>query len=354
MGLDDAAAERVGEGAEGDIDLPDQLDASYAEPHRSSKLMPWLVRGAAAAAVLAVCVTLVKLYSSGDEASVPEPQAPVEPGPRTAQGDGGLTLPNGGAPNANPETVADDGSAAVQRTTLPGGRPADPVFDPALEGETTADAAQRTIRESQGDESVAADVGGEVPLDENGRPLVTPDPTGAGLGVRDPFETVALDEPGSATQGSGTDASAGADESATGPVVVSGDLAGAEDPQDAQEGGLRYASAGDLAGLWDGNAIPMEAVDGGVRVVTPNVGRVRAVMLSGEVFEGRMYAVGRRQDLDRQRPGAHGVRERRRREGRARALERERRPAWASRARRSTPACRACARRRRAGCSSAA
>lgn len=55
---------------------------------------------------------------------------------------------------------------------------------------------------------------------------------------------------------------------------------------------LRFATADDLAGVWEGNVVPMEAIDATSRILTPGVGRVRVLLKSGEIFEGRLYAVG--------------------------------------------------------------
>lgn len=60
------------------------------------------------------------------------------------------------------------------------------------------------------------------------------------------------------------------------------------------EGGLRQASAAELANIWQGSSIPVEAIAGSKRLLTPAVGRVRVVLASGEVFEGKLYAVGSR------------------------------------------------------------
>jgi hypothetical protein len=57
-------------------------------------------------------------------------------------------------------------------------------------------------------------------------------------------------------------------------------------------GGLRHASADDLAGVWEGSVIPMDAISSPSRLLTPGVGRVRAVIQHGEIFEGNLYAVG--------------------------------------------------------------
>jgi len=44
--------------------------------------------------------------------------------------------------------------------------------------------------------------------------------------------------------------------------------------------------------IWTGLEVPFHAVEGDVRLQTPAVGMVRATMASGEIFEGRLFAVG--------------------------------------------------------------
>lgn len=55
---------------------------------------------------------------------------------------------------------------------------------------------------------------------------------------------------------------------------------------------LREASPSELSRMWLGAAIPMEAIASTDRVLTPNVGRVRVILADGEIFEGKLYAVG--------------------------------------------------------------
>jgi hypothetical protein len=56
---------------------------------------------------------------------------------------------------------------------------------------------------------------------------------------------------------------------------------------------LRLATDADLAGIWEGRTVPLDAVAKSARLLTPQVGRVRVLIHGGEVFEGRLYAVGR-------------------------------------------------------------
>jgi hypothetical protein len=74
-----------------------------------------------------------------------------------------------------------------------------------------------------------------------------------------------------------------------------GGLSGKTVPGAAPLGALRLATQEDLAGVWDGNAIPMEALDAESRLLTPTVGRVRVLFKTGEIFEGRLYAIGQGQ-----------------------------------------------------------
>jgi hypothetical protein len=60
-------------------------------------------------------------------------------------------------------------------------------------------------------------------------------------------------------------------------------------------GAVRMATAEDLSGIWNSDVIPMDMLDADNRIVTPAVGSVRVVMKSGELFDGKLYAVGQGQ-----------------------------------------------------------
>jgi len=70
---------------------------------------------------------------------------------------------------------------------------------------------------------------------------------------------------------------------------------GSSGPRSKGPGDLRFATQEDLANLWSAAAIPMDAIDGSERLVTPAVGMVRVVLTSGQIFDGRLYAVGQGQ-----------------------------------------------------------
>jgi hypothetical protein len=65
-----------------------------------------------------------------------------------------------------------------------------------------------------------------------------------------------------------------------------------EAPPEPTNSRLRRATASDLAGIWEGSTVPIESIDASTRMLTPSVGRVRTILYGGEVFEGRLYAVG--------------------------------------------------------------
>ena len=58
------------------------------------------------------------------------------------------------------------------------------------------------------------------------------------------------------------------------------------------EGHVREATPKELSGIWLGATVPLRAIAGQTRMLTPNVGGVRILLQGGEVFEGELYAVG--------------------------------------------------------------
>lgn len=58
------------------------------------------------------------------------------------------------------------------------------------------------------------------------------------------------------------------------------------------ESPVRFASEADLAAVWNQREIPLDRIASSERMLTPQVGRVRLFIHGGEIFEGRLYAVG--------------------------------------------------------------
>jgi hypothetical protein len=63
-------------------------------------------------------------------------------------------------------------------------------------------------------------------------------------------------------------------------------------PANAPIGGLRLASPEELASLWPGDTVPLDALHGDLRLLTPGVGDVHVIMKTGDIFDGRLYAIG--------------------------------------------------------------
>jgi hypothetical protein len=63
-------------------------------------------------------------------------------------------------------------------------------------------------------------------------------------------------------------------------------------PAKSPVGGLRLATPEELAGIWPGDTVPMDALDAESRLLTPGVGQVHVIMKTGEIFDGRLYAIG--------------------------------------------------------------
>jgi len=61
---------------------------------------------------------------------------------------------------------------------------------------------------------------------------------------------------------------------------------------EGQDEHVREATPQELSGIWLGATIPLRAIAGQMRMLTPNVGGVRILLQGGEVFEGDLYAVG--------------------------------------------------------------
>lgn len=61
---------------------------------------------------------------------------------------------------------------------------------------------------------------------------------------------------------------------------------------DLEGSSYQWASADQLELIWRGSEVPMEAVHAPAKTLMPRVGQVRVFTLGGDVFAGRLYAVG--------------------------------------------------------------
>jgi hypothetical protein len=63
-------------------------------------------------------------------------------------------------------------------------------------------------------------------------------------------------------------------------------------PANSPIGGLRLATPEELAGIWPADTIPIDSMDADPRLLTPAVGNVHVIMKTGDIFDGRLYAIG--------------------------------------------------------------
>jgi hypothetical protein len=58
------------------------------------------------------------------------------------------------------------------------------------------------------------------------------------------------------------------------------------------QGNQGMQRAADLQGMWSRSTIPFESIAATTKLLTPYVGKVRATLTGGEMFEGTLFAVG--------------------------------------------------------------
>jgi hypothetical protein len=68
-----------------------------------------------------------------------------------------------------------------------------------------------------------------------------------------------------------------------------------------------WAGSSQLELIWRGSEVPLEAVRAPVRTLMPKVGQVRVFTTSGDVFDGRLYAVGQNRVWVDAAPGRIGL-----------------------------------------------
>jgi len=164
-----------------------------------------------------------------------------------------------------------------------------PIEDPAAAADPAASSPTST--------------GAVTPEDE--QPLVVKDvpPLASDLPTRRSTTTPAVEDPAEtapASQASAPDllgALLGASPTDTGAPAFP-DLEGAE---------YEWASEDQLELIWRGATLPLEAVKAPARTMMPRVGNVRVFTTSGDVFDGRLYAVGQNRVWIDAGPGRIGL-----------------------------------------------
>jgi hypothetical protein len=75
------------------------------------------------------------------------------------------------------------------------------------------------------------------------------------------------------------------------PSAAQGDPFGPE-AVEASAPAIRVVGRGNVAGVWEGATVPLDALGAPSRWLTPSVGRVRAELADGTAFEGRLHSIG--------------------------------------------------------------
>jgi len=76
---------------------------------------------------------------------------------------------------------------------------------------------------------------------------------------------------------------------------------------DLESSEYAWASADQLELIWRGSAVPLEAVHASAKTLMPRVGNVRIFTTAGDVFDGRLYAVGQNRVWLDAEPGRIGL-----------------------------------------------
>ena len=290
---------------DGDGSQPLALEASYAEAAPRRRLSSWAMPAIAATTLIGVGIAVYLVYSlpkPGPEApstalaptARPEPRsgarAPKPVGDEVAR----ATTPDAAGPTSATAPTGLDlgGGPARAEGPIDRSRPADDAAPEPLELETAGpdpEAAPRPDALPAGPEADArpASERFEAWLRAHGRTAAPgADVDGTHAWMSRASEDVSAHLP-----------------HAAGSPFLSGSLpggaltrrpGGAPDPGTPlpAKNGVRRATAADLAGLWQGPVVPIEAIASRTRLLTPDVGRVRVILKGGEIFEGRLYAVG--------------------------------------------------------------
>ncbi|MBK7643785.1 MAG: hypothetical protein IPJ19_12190 [Planctomycetes bacterium] len=79
--------------------------------------------------------------------------------------------------------------------------------------------------------------------------------------------------------------------SSSAPSAAAGDPFGSP-VVEASAPAMRVLGHGNVSCVWEGATVPLDALDGPSRWLTPSVGRVRAELADGTSFEGRLHSIG--------------------------------------------------------------
>jgi hypothetical protein len=232
----------------------EQSASEDGAPSRGPQLVrALLVAGLVGGAVYYGNILYTRYFGAPTEVAV----APVAPGAK---------------PGANTKTPSTDSPA-----------PAKPATDPSVASkDPSADAKPSTTAPSSKD--------AKKPAVSTRTPSASP---GTG-GARKP-EPVATAEQAQPEGGASLPSSTGADHKSPSsfPDLASNDF--------------EWASSDLLELIWRGNEVPLQAVHAPAKTLMPRVGTVRVLTTAGDVFEGRLYAVGQDRVWVDAEPGRIGL-----------------------------------------------
>lgn len=225
--------------------------------------------------------------------------------------------------NANPTNATPSGTttdAPAGTTTQDGTTGPELLVDTTTDG-TTNDVAEDTTENTGAMDDVAASTTDDMTVADGAGSTtdawLEPNPSGeTGDVATDPTTT---EDVSATTDDAWQDAwgtPAGDDPWGTGGEVADAEALPMVDPDEAFQGiqlpeGLMttfdWASSDKLDMIWRDATIPIDAIAAPARLLTPRVGPVRVHMTSGEMFEGRLYALGEGQVWLDTQPGRIGL-----------------------------------------------
>lgn len=296
----------------------EELESVGAGERPASSGSRRILSAAVAVLLIGAAVTVAMRFSRQEPGTPPSTAATANPPPKhTPAGDPSELASNPDHPAGGRQTILPDGTTVPVATSTP---PPTPAPEPAATTEpiatepvssTTAAAtssAPARIAERRLSQWMARH-GWSAPSEDRSGTLFGAPTTPAGWPKAEAFAFASNARNGMPSAGSISTA----DEPSTGvetvplvlteggsrdpknPLTPFEPNAGAAGSRSKGPGELRFATQEDLAGLWSAAAIPMDAIDGTERIVTPGVGMVRVVLTSGQIFDGRLYAVGQGQ-----------------------------------------------------------
>ena len=297
--------------------LDDDFRPSLAEPEMAGESSPWVGRAVLAIVSVAVGVVGSKFIAEGGIGTQPNSNTEIakveqpRPGKSTKPGNAaqpgnqnptgavpGQPEDNGGAQGAgaNAKPAGQNNKNAKGNQVKPQGpQPGNPM---ATGSDTNPVAMPKKPGTPKGSKPANGDSANQATaLAKGSVPFVKgANNSGGASGPLKPGQVpdAAVQKPATEVEPTGVVIQVG--DTALTTELVSGEIETNANSGLVEEehGSLRKASQAELASVWTGDSIPRDAVHAEERLLTPGVGEVRVLLTAGEVFEGKLYAVGNR------------------------------------------------------------